>query len=350
MKYLFFLISIPLYCISCWRSESPQQFIRPVKLAEALPMNYYVKDFVGVVSAQQYTNLAFQVGGLISAIYINEGSAVRQGQILAQLDPQDYLLQLESDKAQYQSAQSILERNERLLEHQAISTQDVEVTRANYQQAKSAYAYAQNQVEYTRLRAPFDGSIETKFVEDFQKVAAGEKVFKLINPTLLDVNFTLPETHIQMLQAAPQYTVEFDQIRGKQFKASLKEVVDASVDGMGIPVTLSLTDPEFDPVKLNIKAGFACRVHVSLENRLPALKHYVKIPVTAVFTENVADSNKYVWIYHPDSGTVTRRRVVTQGLMGNSDVIVSEGIISGERVVTAGVYQLIDDQKVNVLK
>lgn len=347
---LLLFISAMLILTSCWKSEAPKSFTRPVKLADVLSIDHYVKEFVGVTTAKQYTNLAFQVGGLVSNVYVNDGSSVKAGQILAQLDPQDLVLQLQSDKAQYQSSKSILDRNERLLARQAISTQDVEVARANYQKAKSAYEYSENQVEYTRLRAPFDGSIEAKFVEDFQKVSAGEKIFKLINPKILDVNFTLPESDINMTQVDAEYSVFFENLKSKRFKAKIKEVVDASVDGMGIPITLSITDPEFDPIKQNIKAGFACKIAVSIDNNTSELKSYVKVPVTAVFTENVADSHKYVWVYDSAKGTVSRREVVTSGLMGSNDVIISEGLSSNEKVVTAGVYQLVDNQKVTVLK
>lgn len=345
---LLFIASL-LLLASCWRSESPQSFVRPVKIAEAISLDNYGKDFVGVVSAEQYTNLAFQVGGLIKRMYVNEGSTVKKGQILAQLDTQDYIVQLEADKAQYQSAKSILERNERLLSRQAISTQDVEIARANFQKAKSAYEYSQNQLEYTNLRAPFSGSIETKFVEDFQKIAAGEKVVKLINPSVLDVSFTLPETNINITMVQAQYSVEFENLKGKSFSAKIKEVVDASVGGMGIPVTLTITDPEFNPAKQNIKAGFACKVKVLIENR-PSLKGFIKVPVSAIFAENTLDSTKYVWILDPSTNIVTKREVKTSGLMGNSDVIVSKGLVGGEKVVTAGVYQLVDNQKVTVLK
>lgn len=349
MKYTLLLISSLFIFASCWRKETPKSFIRPVQLVEATSLDSYSKDFVGVVSAEQYTNLAFQVGGLVDHIFVNEGSYVKKGQILAQLDPQDYAVQLEADKAQYQSSKSILERNERLLSRQAISTQDVEIARANFQKAKSAYDYSLNQLEYTRLRAPFSGSIETKFVEDFQKIAAGEKIFKLINPAVLDVKFTLPETNISLTQMSAQYFILFENLKGRSFKAKIKEVVDASVGGMGIPVTLSITDPAFDPVKEGIKAGFACTVKVLLDKR-PGFRNYVNVPVAAIFSENEADPNQYVWVYNPTSGTVSKRAVTTNGLMGNNEVIVSQGITPGEQVVSAGVYQLVDNQKVTVLK
>lgn len=335
---------------SCWQRESPQSFVRPVKIAEAVSMSYYEKDFVGQLTAKQYTNLAFQVGGLINSISVSEGSAVKVGQILARLDTQDFQLQLEADKAQYLTTKSILERNERLLERQAISTQDAEIARANYQKAKSAYEYTQNQIQYTYLRAPFSGSIEAKYAEVYQKVSAGETIFKLINPTVLEVSFTLPETDINMTLVSAEYQVQFENIKGKSYRAEIKEIVDASVDGMGIPITLKITDPDFDPIKQNIKAGFACIVKVRIADKNRALDGMVRVPVTAIFTQNTQEGKKSVWVYDRSNGSVSMREITTRGLMSDSDAIVSEGLSAGEQVVTAGVYQLVDNQKVTILE
>lgn len=312
-------------------------------------MNSYDKDFVGVVSAEQYAILAFQVGGLINGIFVEEGTVVKKGQLLAELDSQDYVLKVNGEKSQYEVTKSVLERNERLLSRQAISAQDVEIARSNFQQASSAYNYARNQLAYTRLTAPFTGSIEAKYVENFQKAAAGEKIFKLINPSMLDVSFTLPETDVNLTQANARFLIEFENLRGQQFKAKIKEVVDASVGGMGIPVTLSIVDPAFKPQQYNVKAGFACRVKVVVENR-PIMVGLVKIPLSAIFSETNNKEQKFVWAYNAKLACVEKRAVKTEGMMGIDDVVIAQGLQAGEKVVTAGVYQLVDNQQVTVLK
>lgn len=334
---------------ACWKTQTPQTFVRPVKLSPAVSLSSYDKDFVGVVSAEQYTNLAFRVSGQVTKTYVTEGAQVKKGQLLAQLDPGDFRLQLEADKAQYTTAQSILERNKRLLAKQAISRQDYEIAQSNYLQAKSAYEYALNQLEYTRLKAPFSGSIEKKYVEDYQKVQTGESVFKLINPDRLEVNFTLPESDVDLIRVNKTIFVEFDNYRGEYFRAEIKDVVDASVDGAGIPVTLRIVDKAFDPEKYNIKAGFACRVKIQIEGNR-AYHAYVTVPITAIFNPPTDKQGTYVWVYDPAVSEVKIRKVRTEGLVGGDRVIVPEGLSAGEQVVTAGVYQLNDNQKVNVLK
>lgn len=353
MKKINYLIAISLLVsltTSCWKKSEPAKFIRPVTLSDVTSLSSYDKDFVGVVSAEQYTNFAFRVGGLINKTYVTEGAFVKKGQLMAELDPSDFVLQLESDKAQLVTTKSILDRNARLLEKQAISTQDYEIAQSNYLKAKSAYEYTKNQLEYTKLRAPFSGSIEKKFVENYQKVQPGEPIYKLINPDVLEIKFTLPESDVNILRAENKidYFVEFDNLRGKLFSAKLKDAVDASVDGAGIPVTLSITDKSFNPQTNNVKAGFACKVKVLIDNQ-SFVKSFCKIPLTAIFTDAQQQGKSFVWIYEPKSSTVSRREITNAGLLGNEDVVISSGLVAGDRIVVAGVYQIVQGQKVTVL-
>lgn len=348
MKRILLLSVLSAVMVGCWTKTTPRSYVRPVKVEKVKPLRTYDKEFVGVVSAEQYTNYAFRVGGMIIKTYVTDGTFVKKGQLMAELDPSDFLLDLQANKAQYQTTKSILERNKRLLEKQAISQQDYEIAAANFQNAKSSYEYAQNQLEYTKLRAPFSGSVEKKFVENYQKINAGEPIYKIINPDVLEVKFTLPENEVGIGQTADFY-IEFDNLRGELFTAKVKEVVDASVDGAGIPVTLAIVDKNFKPEKYNIKAGFACRVKIIVEP-VKYNKTLCLVPVTAIFSKEDEPNSYYVWIYNSQTSDVVSRKVEYEGLLGNDNVIIKGGLQEGEDVVTAGVYQLVDNQKVNLLK
>lgn len=342
-------LALPLLTlVSCWDAPTPRSFTRPVKLTAVTSLATYDKDFVGVVSAEQYTDLAFQVPGLIERTYVNEGSFVKKGQLLAQIDPSDIRLQANSDLAQYQTTKSIMERTERLLSKQAISVQEAEIARSNFTRAKSQYEYALNQLSYTKLKAPFSGNIEKKYVENYQKVNAGQAIYKLINPDVLEVKFTLPESDVDMIRLKNSYYVEFDNFRGEIFEARIKEVVDASVDGAGIPITLAITDKRFNPEKYNVKAGFSCRVKVNIDNA-KILKDYVIVPLSAVFQKPNNATDNYVWIYDAKQNVVKSQKVDLEGLHGSSTIIIKSGLSVGDKVVSAGVYQIVDNQKVVVL-
>ncbi|MEG2755856.1 MAG: efflux RND transporter periplasmic adaptor subunit [Mucinivorans sp.] len=339
---------LTLSLTGCWTGSEPRNFTRPVRVAKVEPLMVYDKEFVGVVSAVEYTDLAFRVAGLVTKTFIVDGTFVKKGQLVAELDPGDFELQLSADKAQFVTTKSILERNERLLAKQAISQQDYEIAKSNYLKAKSSYEYTSNQLGYTKLRAPFSGSVEKKYVENYQKINAGQAICRIVNPDMLQVKFVLPESDIQMTKLDKGYFVEFDNYRGELFSAKITEVVDVSVDGAGIPVTLAITDKKFNPQKYDIKSGFACRVKVQIENKV-LQRQFLVVPITALFSQEGQNGKSFVWVYDAVTSTVNLREVTRGGLMGVDRVMIASGLNAGETVVTAGVYQIVDKQKVTLL-
>ena len=344
------LITATLSMSSCWTETTPENYQRPVKVAQVKDLNSYDKEYVGVALAEQYTAYAFRVGGLINKTFVDEGTFVKKGTLLAELDQSDFLLKLEADKAQYQTAKSMLERNERLLKKQAVSQQDYEISLANYLKSKSAYEYSQNQLQYTKLYAPFAGSIEKKYVETYQKINPGEPIYKIINPNILEVSFTLPENEVSVPSRA-KFFVEFENHPNKEFIAEIKEVVDASVNGAGIPVTLTITDKAFNPKKLDVKAGFACQVKVVIDRESLKMEgEYMTVPITAIFAKNGDKSSQFVYVLNSADNTVQSKAVKTQGMVGDDLIILRSGVKAGDTVVIAGVHQIVDGQKVNILK
>ncbi len=98
-----------------------------------------------------------------------------------------------------------MERNKRLLGRQAISVQEYEISVANYQKAKSTYELSGNNMRDTRLTAPFEGSIEKRLVENYQRVNAGEGVVQLVNTQKLRIKFTVPDDYLYLLRAKKTY-------------------------------------------------------------------------------------------------------------------------------------------------
>ena len=128
-----------------------------------------------MVEAVEYVRLAFRVSGQVVSLPVVEGQRVKKGQQIAAIDPRDISLQYAADKAAYETAAAQVERNKRLLDRQAISVQEYEISVANYQKAKSAYELSGNNMRDTRLTAPFDGSIEKKAGRELPACQCGRR-------------------------------------------------------------------------------------------------------------------------------------------------------------------------------
>ena len=174
--------------------------IRTVKVANVESSTEIKKDFSGVVEAVEYVKLAFRVSGQIVELPVIEGQKVKKGDLIAKIDPREISLQYAADKASYETASAQLDRNKRLLEKQAVSKQDYEVCVANYEKAKSAYDLSTNNMNDTYLVAPFNGSIERRYVENFQRVNSGEGIVQLVNTNKLRIKFIMPDSYLYLLK------------------------------------------------------------------------------------------------------------------------------------------------------
>lgn len=333
--------------VSCSQPPVKEQGPRPVKLAEVTSLNVVEKSFSGVVSPDQFSDLAFKMSGPLISLNVEEGQKVRTGQVVAEIDPQDFKWEYEAKKSSFQTAEAQLQRAAKLLSKQAISKQEYETTEASYSNAKAAFEYAQNQLAQTKLRAPFDGFIQKKYVENYQKVQTGQAIVCLINPSKLQVQFTMPETNIVYFSTPYSVYVEFDNYKGIRFKAKVKEYVEASPDGSGVPVFLYIDDPRFNLDKYKVAVGFSCRVILNIESQ-SFNEGAVLVPISAVVASESND-DKFVFVYNTATEKVEQRLIKEVELVGKDNVVVTEGLEAGDRVVSAGATRLVDGQQVKVL-
>ncbi len=350
MKKMYLLALVTTLLItSCGQKKGEESSpIRPVKTATVSSQSVIRKDFSGIVEAVEYVKLAFRVSGQIINLPVVEGQRVKKGQLIAAIDPRDISLQYSADKAAYETAAAQVERNKRLLGRQAISVQEYEISMANYQKAKSAYELSTNNMRDTKLLAPFDGSIEKRLVENYQRVNSGEGIVQLVNTQKLRLKFTVPDDYLYLLRAKDiTFKVVFDTYPDNVFNAKLEEYLDISTDGTGIPVTITIDDPAFDRNKYDVKPGFTCKIKLASDIAPFLEENLVNVPLNAVFGDS-ENKKTYVWVV--DGNKVSLREVTVYSPTGEANLLISKGLESGETVVIAGVHQLVDGQTVKVIK
>lgn len=349
MKKMFlFALGTALIVASCGqKKEADSAPVRPVKTAEVSSQSVIRKDFSGMVEAVEYVKLAFRVSGQVVNLPVVEGQRVKRGQLIATIDPRDISLQYAADKAAYETAAAQVERNKRLLSREAISVQEYEISVANYQKAKSAYELSTNNMRDTRLTAPFDGSIEKRLVENYQRVNSGEGIVQLVNTEKLRIKFTVPDDYLYLLRAKDaKFKVVFDTYPDNTFNARLEEYLDISTAGTGIPVTITIDDPAFDRTRYDVKPGFTCKIKLASDIAPFLEEKLMNIPLSAVFGDSET-LKTYVWVVKDSQ--VFRREVTVYSPTGEANVLVSKGLEPGETIVIAGVYQLTEGERIKVL-
>lgn len=335
-------VIVCLLC-GCSRRQPTAGAVRPVKVTTAADAAYIDKDFAGMATPDDVVNLAFKLSGQVLDVPVSNGESVKKGQLLAELDPRDVELQVAANRSAYQQASSQLSRIRRLLEHEAVSRQEFEAAQTQYAQARSVYENSMDLLTDTKLRAPFSGVIEQKYVDNFERVQAGQSIVRLVNPVTTTVKFTLPESALsQLALPTTRFTVEFDNYRDVEFSAELKDYVKTSSDASGFPVSLRLTG--VDTVRYRISPGMSCTITMQVADAIPQA---VSLPLTAIYAP--AAGGKYVWIVDDDN-RVYRHTVTLGQPYGRDRVLIESGVAPGDRIVTAGVYRLQEGEQVRILK
>lgn len=336
------MLCIVALIASCSHRTTMEQETRSVKIATVVSMDYIDRDFAGMATADDAVNLAFKISGQVANVDVSKGDFVRKDALLAWLEPRDVELQVAADRSQYDRARSQYERMKRLLEHNAVSQQEFEASKASFVQAQTAYENSKDLLADTKLRAPFAGVIERIYVDTYQRVQSGEAILRLVNPRSTTVEFTMPEKSLPLLaDTTTRFSVVFDNLPEHRFPARLHKYAKTSSDASGFPVALkiSATDSEL----YGVSPGMTCQITMRNDD---SKSRSLAVPISAIYAP--AEGGTYVWVVQPN-GTVEQRAVVLGGIFGRDMVGVQSGLSVGEKVVTAGVYKLRDGKQVKVL-
>lgn len=192
--------------------------------------------------------LAPRIGGTVTKVLANENDKVKAGQVLAQLDDQDYSTAYNQAMGDQSSVQADLEqavlnlqRVKKLYQDQAVSKQDLDQAVARFgnlsnrlkaDQAK--VAQAQLNLSYTQIRAPEDGSIAKKSVEPGMVVPAGQALFGFVSSNERWVTANFKETQLPRIKTGQKVDVSVDAVSGKTFHG----IVDSIGSATGSTFTL----------------------------------------------------------------------------------------------------------------
>lgn len=296
------------------------------------------RHFVGRIDAVSTVDLAFQVGGRVIELPVQQGQVIPAGEVLAQLDPADYQLALQQAEVQLTQARRDLERAKPLREQGILTPSAFDQLQTNYEIANVALQNAQRNMEYTRLNAPFDALVTRRLIERFSSVAAGTPILRVQNVSELRVHINVPEQIMRLVQDTNDYAVfvNFANDSHEQYPLAYREHA-TEVDPLTQTYQVSFAMPRLETV--NLLPGMT--VNVVTEKRL-ALDTAL-IPVSALDT-SMPDQFS-VWLYRPQSQTV-EKVAVQVGTVRDQQIEILSGLSRGDQVVSAGIYHLQQGQRV----
>ncbi len=347
------ILATALLLTACSKPAPPEEPIRAVKVTTVgLDSIKSGAEFAGEVRPRVESRLGFRVAGKIIRRQAELGKRVKAGDVLAQLDPQDYKLAAQAASAQTAAAKTNRDlaladfnRYKSLKDQNFISGAELErrdaalkAAQAQLDQAQAQLAGQGNQSAYTTLVADVAGVITSIDAEPGQVVSAGTPVVRIAQDGPRDVIFAVPEDKVALMKVGSTTDVRMWS-SDTLFKGVVREVA-ASAD----PVTRTFT------VKVSLDAkdtpALGTTVSVIPQAFDRSGVQVVKLPTSAFRQDG---QNSSVWVLDTATMTVKLQPVVIATADGN-DVVVASGLQPGMQVVVAGVHVLSPGQKVTIYK
>jgi RND family efflux transporter MFP subunit len=345
------LMALIALLAACHGKHEASADIRPVRTTVVGAGQYGDNvTYTGEIRARHESDLGFQVAGKVIARPAEVGAFVTVGTVLAQLDPTDEKVAVESAQSAVSAAQAELARatseeaSYRHLLERGLTTRTAYIeqqttaktAQSRLQQATSDLDLRRRQLNYTTLRADRDGVITRVSADVGAVLAQGQAVATLAQPAELDVVFDVADSQVDTVRNAKTVAAALLSARDKPLVASVREV-SPSADPITRTYRVKCTLPgQPHGWRLGLNAI------VTLEARRPAPG--IRIPSTALYEK---DRKSAVWIVKDDQTIELRPIVVIR--YDTDSVEVSNGLRSGERIVTAGVHKLLAGQNVRLL-
>ncbi|MCU4157266.1 efflux RND transporter periplasmic adaptor subunit [Carboxylicivirga sp. A043] len=339
---LNFLLMGSLAFYGCQNKTEQKAAIRPVKVYSTIS-NYGIDNrtlIPATINEKRETKLAFRVKGPLMQLNDIIGDYVEQGQVIAQIDPRDYKIAVESTQATHKLAKAEYQRYKTLLEKESVAVSTYDQVESNYTSAKTAFTSAKNALADTELRAPFSGYISNVFVNNFEEVNPGQPIVSFIDLSKLEVKAWVSLNELNKINEQTQFTCLIDQ-NGIEIRipATLKEIGHkTSASKQSYPVSVIIDNPD----DINLRSGMS--THLEIAHHDTKASSSMQIPVTCLF--NRADKT-FVWLLN-DGNTVSSKEIKRGRLLANDMIEVKSGLNGGEKLISTGVHYLSEGQKVKM--
>lgn len=309
--------------------------------APATPVNIYVAQpeninnivyASGSISPNEEVELKAEASGRLVSLNIKEGSFVTKGQLIAKIKDTDLQAQLKKIEYEEALAKQIEARQKKLLEINAISKEEYEISANRINTLNADKDLIKAQLEKTVLHAPFAGKIGFKSVSEGAYVTPATVIANLVQMNPVKVDFTIPEKYSPQIKIGRNFKFEVDGQEGI-FNASIAAI-----------------DPKIDP---NLRT---LRIRGVSQNPNGRLMPGMFIRVTAdlnsessimIPSESIVPVLKGKKVYLMRDGKVTES-IVTTGLRTDKKVQVISGLQVGDSLIVSGIMALKPEMAVKV--
>jgi RND family efflux transporter MFP subunit len=331
--------------LSCSTQTKKSQSLRPVKTTR--PLQTCAADnnitIPASINELRETRLSFRVGGPLIKLNDIVGNYVREGEVIAKIDPRDFNVALEATESKYKLAKAEYERYKNLYQEGSVSKSVFDQMETNYKLAKTDFETAKNAFVDSEIKAPFSGYINNVFVNNYEDVTPGMPIISLIDMSRFEVNGWISIEDAAAIGKETRFScIVKQQDKEIRIRGELKEIGNkTSMSRQSLPITVTINSGE----NLNLKAGMTAYLEISKEESISGTAY--RIPVSSLFCK---DNKTWVWAVNPTSKKVMARPVTTGQITDSEFMEIIDGLQGDETIVTTGVNFLFEGQEVKILE
>ncbi len=320
------------------KGEKASQKSATVKIIPAAEcvFNHYIQ-VQGTVDGDQNIAVSPQMAGIVTAVYVKEGTPVKKGQVMVDLDAQVMKQSLEEVNTQLTLVNSIFEKQSALWEKKIGSEVQYLQAKSNKESLEQRINTIKEQLKLARIVSPISGTVESVPLRVGEMASPGipTSTIRVINMSVAKISAEVAETYASRIKDGNEALISFPDL------------------GKEIETKLNFTSRFIDPVNrtFKVESKFSSK-EVELRANMIAyikIKDYTNekafcLPANYVQTNQ---DGRYIYIAKQDGdGWVAERRMVKTGMDYNGTIEIVEGIAAGEKIITSGFQELNAGEKV----
>ncbi|MGE6221041.1 efflux RND transporter periplasmic adaptor subunit [Nubsella zeaxanthinifaciens] len=288
--------------------------------------------------ANQELNFSAENSGRVSKIFVEEGSRVSKGTILARIDAEILNTDRETAEATYQNAVKDLARYESSFATGGVTQQQLDQARLNAQNAKLRLQQQQKKLNDANIRSSINGIVNKKMIEVGAVVAPGTQLFEIVDVSKLKLKVNVNEGQVANLKIGDKVDIQSSVFPDEKFSGKVSFIAAKADQTLNFPIEIEVTNN----TKNSLKAGMYGTATFKFPKQAPA----ILVPRTS-FVGSV--SSNEVYVFNKEKSVAETRKVVSGRILGES-VEILDGLKEGETVITSGQINLTNGTAVTIIK
>lgn len=289
-------------------------------------------------SIEPWTDLQLlaKITGSIIEVRVTEGDSVKEGDIIARIEDDDYRIALDRARAAYNLAKAELERDKSIYAKGMIPTAEMDTRRTRVQTTKADLENAELQYSRCNIVAPMDGVIKRLDAKIGLLLAVGDPIAQILKIDKLKAVIGIPESDVNAVRQLDTVELSIQALDGQKIRAK-KHFISPSPETVARLYEMEL---EIDNSDGRILPGMFVRADIIKKT----VDHAIAIPFYSVISRN---NEQYVFV---EKDGVVEKRLVDLGIMEQWMVEITKGLSEGENLIVEGHRDVENNQQVRVIK